>query len=141
MHRRKLAAILFPVYFLLYAVSPLTYAVHTTKTAEASLEPRPAVPDPQSLHTLLWELVVEKFAARSKASAHETGCTILIKKKRALVPEDDTTRLAPNTSIIPTSGHTSPARDLAAGSIDANAPRNLFAGFHLLYAGHAPPSI
>ncbi len=142
MHKRTLATLLFSVYFLLYAVSPLTYAVHEKKAGEGSIESPDSAPSVRGLHYSLWEVITERSSARNSAGSHNAaGTPILIKKKRAVVPEDDTDGLNVSGQEAPMSGHALPPRDVLVSRAVPDAPRNLPTGFHPIYAGHSPPLV
>ncbi len=142
MNRRALATLLFSVYFLLYAVSPLTYAVDEKKTGEGRLESSDSATSVRGPHYFLWELITERPSARNSAGSHNAaGTPILIKKKRAVVPEDDPIRLSLHAPAVPVSRTVLPARHVPVRYIITVSPNDSHNGFSPLYAGHAPPVI
>jgi hypothetical protein len=134
--------LLFFFYFLVYAVSPLTYTVSGQGVRGHGYTTRRAPSAGKNIHVLLWELILEKVTAKDEASPARGDSSILIKKKRALMPEDASAKLfSPGRTCVRQDrwGRPSPV----AGKFDFShiISRGTPKGFHSLYAGHSPPSL
>ncbi len=131
MNSRKLSAFLITAFLLVYAVAPLSYAVPHLKAAARDEPVLQGVNDPSA------EPVFVSSAQRRAVPGKEDACTVLMKKKRAL-PEDEASRLVPNTSAVPAFGLPR-SEAVASLFIDTYPLQNTHAGFNPLHAGHAPP--
>jgi hypothetical protein len=134
--------LLFFFYFLVYAISPLTYTVPWQNVHEHGYATRRAPAGGKYIHVLLWELFLEKVTARDEASPARGNSSIFIKKKRALLPEDAAVKLfSPGQACVRQDrcGQSS----LITGKLDFSdsISRGTRKGFHSLYAGHSPPSL
>lgn len=139
MHKKGIVALFFAAYFFLYAISPLTYSLHGNQASASGLEPQRPAFSFRSLHVVVWEFLVQEITSRSEARQEENEGTILIRKKRALLPEDDTLRLNPHASVIHTSVAVAPAVDTLSQRSPFAAPLSAHTGFNSLYSGHSPP--
>jgi hypothetical protein len=138
--KKQMLRSLFLLCFLFYAISPLTYCVPGTRAAGSGFETRKPGQSIQGPHVLLWELIVKELSALAGADQRNRAETVLISKKRALLPEDDAMRLHPFVLIVHNPAGASQVSDMAVWDMPSASPRNIRAGFHSLYAGHSPPS-
>ena len=128
--------IIFLSYFLLYTISPLTVTIaRPTENEYLSLQEAG-----QELHVLLPEMLAEKMLANHD-DARKSACeSIIIKKKRAVVPEDYTEQFA---SLDTVSTPAAPDVPLRAGSerhyVLSPHRERIPNGFYRVYAGHSPP--
>jgi len=134
--------LLFFFYFLVYAISPLTYTVPGQNVPEHGYASRRAPSDGKNIHVLLWELILEKATARDEASPARGNSSIIIKKKRALMPEDAGAKLFSPGQVCVRQGRCGQS-SLITGRFDFShiISRGTPKGFHSLYAGHSPPSL
>ena len=137
--KKRLFTLLFFLYYIVYAVSPLTYTFPEQKNLEKSRESSPASPVVLGVRLFLWELVMEKVGSPDETEPDHSDDTVLIKKKRALLPENAATRLMPfDTASIPKNHYAPPVPigNLTAGHAAFHGTRE---GYSWLYAGHSPP--
>ena len=137
--KKRLFTLLFFLYYIVYAVSPLTYTLPEQNNLENSLESSPASPVVKGVRLFLWELVMEKVVSPEETEADHTGDTVIIKKKRALLPENAAAKLLPfDTASIPKDQYAPPV--LIGGRTAMHvAFHGLREGFSTVYAGHSPP--
>ncbi len=137
--KKRLFTLLFFFYFIVYAISPLTYTFPEPRDLEKNCESSPASPVVRGISLFLWELVMEKVVFPDEAEPDHTGDTVIIKKKRALLPKNAAAKLLPfDTASVPKDHYGSPLLITArtAGHVAYHGTRE---GFSTVYAGHSPP--
>jgi hypothetical protein len=144
-NKGRLFCFLFFFYFIVYAISPLTYTFPDKKLSENGLEVSKASSKAplaaKSIRVFLWEIIMEKVAAR-KDGAHEqtNDDAIIIRKKRALMSESAVTLLPFGPSTAPSNRYSTPAQIIAQSGNTLPVIQATGKGFFpILYAGHAPP--
>jgi hypothetical protein len=143
-NKGRLFSSLFFFYFIVYAISPLTYTFPDKKLCENGLDVSKAsskAPLPEkSIRVFLWEIVMEKVAAR-KDGEHETNDdAIIIRKKRALMPKSAATLLPFGPATAPNNRYVTPAQIFVQSADTLPVIQATGKGFFpILYAGHAPP--
>ncbi len=137
--KKRLFTLLFFLYYIVYAISPLTYTFLEQKNLENKRESSPASPVVKHIRLFLWELVMENVASPAETEPDHTGDTVIIKKKRALLPENAAAKLLLfDTASIPKDHYTPPVLTgcRIAGHVAFHGTRE---GFSTVYAGHSPP--
>ncbi len=128
-------------YFLFFSISPLTYALSDKQVPEiiyATIKKSPGI---KSVHPLLRALFTEKRASAGETPHADGKTPILVKKKRAIVPEDSSEKISlfTNTSV-PNDFYTPLAPTASRLNVTSeNIPE--IKGFNPLYAGNSPPSV
>ena len=141
-HKKQLSRLLLVIYFLAYSISPITYTLADNQVPAHIYATNKGSSSIRSFHILLWEFFTEKLSSPEESSHDDGNASILIKKKRALAPEDASEKLAlfKNTSV-PKDCYT----PLAPTTCRLHAlPANtygMYNGFNPLYAGNSPPSV
>jgi hypothetical protein len=135
--KKRLFNLLFFLYYIVYATSPLIYTFPEQKNLKRSRESSPAAPIVKGIRLFLLELVIEKVVFSDEAEP-DTGNTVIIKKKRALLPENAAARLLPfDMTSIPRDRYAPvPINGRTAGHVASHSTRE---GFSTEYAGHSPP--
>jgi hypothetical protein len=139
-HKGQLFFFFFLCYFILYAASPLTYTFPDKKIRESSLAGEVVSSDRTVIQVFLWEIIMDTVAQREEHAHELAGDTILIRKKRALLPESATTLLPLEAALAAESRAVCHPRTVAPRRLPHPAARNMGTGFFSLYAGHAPPA-
>ncbi len=137
--KKRLFNLLFFLYYIVYATSPLIYTFPEQKNLKRSRESGPAAPILKGVRLFLWELVMEIVVPSEETEPDHTGDTVLIKKKRALLPENAAAKLLPfDTASIPRDHYAPPVPigGRTAGHVTLRGTRE---GFSAVYAGHSPP--
>jgi len=133
---KLIGKISFLFYFLFYAVSPLTVTIAHTAGADGT----GAQEDCRELRALLPEILAEQVPANEEGTRKPGTDSIIVKKKRAIVPEEYAGRLTLKDSL---SAPPVPDGALAAGfqPYCDRYPRTKRTsnGFFRLHAGHSPP--
>ena len=131
----------FCLYFLVYTISPLTFTVSDKQVYERQCSTRKAALNAKRIHVLPWNFVIEGFFSREASSQNHDNTSVLIKKKRALVPEITSAKLIPfERTSIPASYNDSLAPATYGVNVTPSNTRNIHKGFYSIYAGHSPPS-
>ena len=123
-------------YFFLYAVSPLTVTIARPAGSEClSLQGAGQGP-----HALLPEMIAEKMLASHDDARKPESESIIIKKKRAVVPEDYAGQFASFDAVSTQADPDGPLRTGVERHY-ALSPQleRIPNGFYRLYAGHSPP--
>ena len=126
----------FIVYFVVYAASPLTYSFPDKKVSKSSPAGDAMSSDRRSLQVFLWEVIMNTVASREARTPELPSDTILVRKKRALLPESATMLLCLEAALTAKSRQVFPPRTI--GLYHPPVVLNTGTGFFSLYAGHAP---
>ena len=134
--------LLLVIYFLAYSISPISYTlpdkqerghIYATNKESSSIK---------SVHILLWEFFAEKLSSLEENSHDDGNASILIKKKRALAPEDASGKLSwcKITSVPKDRYKPLAPTTYSLNVLSANIP-GIYNGFNPIYAGNSPPSV
>jgi hypothetical protein len=137
--KKKLFSFFFCFYFVVYAISPLTYTVAEKRAFESRFASAKASSSIKSIHVFLWELIVKRVATREESAQDHASGTIIVRKKRALLPENAAAKLLSfDAATLAEDRYVPPPRTnvRVLKSVTFQSTRK---GFSSLYAGHAPP--
>ena len=134
--------LLLVIYFLLYSISPLTYTLSDKQIPESIHATNRKSSSIKNVHILLWEFFIERLSSPEENPRSPGQASILIKKKRALAPEDASGKLAlfKNTSVPKACYKPLAPSTYSLNILPTNIP-GLYKGFNPLYAGNSPPSV
>ena len=138
-NKGRLFGFFFLCYFIVYGASPLVYTFPDRKISESSLAADTASFDSTSIQVFLWEIIMDTVASREEPVHELPGDTILIRKKRALLPESATTLLCLEAALTTKSRPVPPPRTIALCRLTPPVVQGTGTGFFSLYAGNAPP--
>ncbi|MEW5746613.1 MAG: hypothetical protein AB1805_14370 [Nitrospirota bacterium] len=129
---------IFIIYFVLYAVAPLSYAFPEDETYPAAAEPR----DAQQISLFLHELLLSNTAPETDRPSDESSpARILVKKKKALVRANTIVKQTATDSCSSALGSTVvPPGHAAAALFPAEAPEP-DSGYLSASSGRSPPSL
>jgi hypothetical protein len=141
-HKKQFSRLLLVIYFLAYSISPITYTfpdkqepghIYATNKESSSIK---------SAHILLWEFFIEQLSSLEGNSRDNGNASILIKKKRALAPEDASGKLTwfKITSVPKDRYNPLAPTTCSLNVLSANIP-DIYNGFNTIYAGNSPPSV
>jgi len=133
---------LFLIYFIVYAISPLSGTFTGKSDITNSSVPRRAVSFAENLHIWSWELIFSEFSEKDNSSHSPSRVGVLIRKARAIIPEDTVMKSLPleKNVLIPKNLLPLPV-DLPSGvTVFFSIGRNL-KGFCSLYSGLSPPFV
>jgi hypothetical protein len=137
--KKRILKLLFFAYFVVYAVSPLTYTIPGHNLREPCYSNRGQVSGEKGLHLMLWDLLFKGVASPHAASEKQEQGTILIRKTRALLPEDDTAKTLSYEQASVVNSCSVPRMSMSFRYIDHSVFLGMRRGFNTLYAGHSPP--
>lgn len=130
------------LYFLVYSIVPLTYTLSDRQAPERSTATQKEASPIISAHLLVQrEFSAERLSSPEENRHSDGNDSVLIKKKRALAPENASEKLF----LFKNTSASNDAHDLLApASYRFNvAPDTIpgrYTGFNSLYAGNSPPS-
>jgi len=135
---RKLELLLFLLFFL-HTISPMSYT-YTTENAAESDGPNNAFHLTRNFHIYLWELIYIRLVLPEDTSQTDSF-NILLKKKRAIVPEDIISKLK-STENMPVFECPLPAETLSfIYLLSEEKTKHTFKGKPFLFSGLSPPSV
>jgi hypothetical protein len=141
-YKKQFSRLLLVIYFLAYSISPITYTLSDKRGPEQIYATNKGSSSIKSVHLLLWEFFIEKLSSLEDNSHDDGNASILIKKKRALAPEDASGKLSlfKNTSVL--QDHCNPLAPTTYSLyvLPANTC-GICKGFNPLNAGNSPPSV
>jgi hypothetical protein len=138
--RLKILCLLFSFFFVLYAISPLTYPLPEKITHEHCCSAQGAGSSLTTFRVFLVEVILDAVSTWEKNSHDQDNDTVLIRKKRALIPENAAAKMLsgeqaavahndhPFSQLLKTEW---PVTNIILGGTSK--------GFRSLYAGHSPP--
>lgn len=140
--KNRFFKLLLVIYFLAYSISPLTYTLSDKQVPRSVYSTNKESASVKSVHILLWEFFIEKLSSMEENSHNDRNASILIKKKRALAPENASGKLSSfKNASVPKDCY----NPLAPTTYSLNVlPANIlgiYKGFNPLYAGNSPPSV
>jgi len=130
------------IYFLVYSISPLTYTLSDKQVSESDYATNKKSSNIKSDQLLLPEFFIERVSSTEENAHNNRNASIIIKKKRAIVPENASGKLSlfKNTSVL--EGFYDPlAPTIYSLNILPENILSIYKGFNPLYAGNSPPSI
>jgi len=95
-NKKRIFVLLFLFYFLSYAVSPLSYNFTGQHTSENISLSHKAPLFTKNVRIFLWELVCARFSVAKDDPNTDSTCRILIKKARAIMPQNTFAKLTPS---------------------------------------------
>ena len=140
--KKQVFKLLLVIYFLVYSISPVTYTFSDKQVREGIYSTNKKPSSIKSIHILLWELFIERLSSIEENSGNNGNASILVKKKRAIIPESISGKL----SLFKTTSVTKDSYNLLAPTAHSLnvLPENIldiYKGFNPLYAGNSPPSV
>jgi len=100
LRKRVLFCLLYGIYFLFYAASPLSYSYSTKNSLNNTCDKSSIIR--KDIHVFYWELLCKKFFVEEATSNQAASFKIFLRKKRAITPDNDPTnsKLQKNISIV-----------------------------------------
>ena len=130
--KRASILVLFCTYFLVYSISPLTFTFPDKKSHEVQYSSH------RGTTSLLWELL---FCPSEERSQNDVNTSIIIKKKRATVPEIAAAKLfSVDKTSLPKDCFEPLAPSTYRLPVFPTRVHGLYKGLNSLYTGQSPPS-
>ena len=138
--RLNISYLLFSFFFVLYAISPLTHTLPEKETHERCCSAHGAGSSLASFHVFLVEVFLEAVTTWEKNLHDQENDTVLIRKKRALIPENGAAKLLScEQATAMHNDHIFSQLIKNEWSVTDVLLGGLSKGFRPLYAGHSPP--
>lgn len=138
---KTIVSVLFLFFFVIYAISPLMGTFPEKKGGESSHTSRDHASRPTSIHVFLVDLLIGMISCREETPQDHPNDTILVRKKRALIPKNAVAKLLPSEQPSILKGPCHPPLQTTYRSREPHAGlRGARTGFHSLYACHSPPT-
>lgn len=137
---RRTFTIFLVFYFLSYSVFPLTYTVSGKQAQETISAEGTETPGSAIAALMLGASLCGRTTSLQEKPGNDGTVSILIKKKRAIVPEGASEKLhtrQQGSGPIDCHDSVSPAA-YSPNAPDAHAP-GAYRGFNPLFTGHSPP--
>jgi hypothetical protein len=87
---------LFLIHFISYAASPLSYNFPGHRAGEHVSSPAEAPVPGKTIHIFLWELICAQLSVTQTDDNEDSPVRILIKKARAIIPQNIPAKLTPS---------------------------------------------
>jgi hypothetical protein len=138
---KKIWCLLFSLFFLLYAVSPLTYTFHKSRTFHQSRRGEGLTLGLSGLRVYLVEFIFESVSRSDDRAQESDSDTVMVRKKRALVPESSGEKLLSSGQIPFHENCRFALLKIASHRQTTVIPfHRVSHGSLPLYTGHSPPS-
>jgi hypothetical protein len=140
--KKQVFRLLLVIYFLVYSISPLTYTFSDKPVPESISATNKEPSSIKSIHLLLWEFLRDSVSSVEENSHTDGNASILIKKKRAIAPENASGRLflCKNVSV-PKESHDPSVPSTDSVNVQPANFHGIYKGFNPVYTGHSPPSL
>lgn len=138
-NRQKFFVLLFLFHFMSYAASPLSYNFTGHHTSENLSSPGKASLPGKSIHIFLWELICAQFSVANNAATADSTIRILIKKARAIIPQNISALLTPSGERAMSIAICFILLLLSAAPLQHNCNSHIVEGFSLLCGDRSPP--
>jgi hypothetical protein len=140
-NNKQFSKLLLVIYFLAYSISPLTYTLSDNQVHKSIYATNKESSNIKSVHIWLWEFFIDRLS--SEENSHNNGtASILIKKKRAIAPENDSGKLSlfKNTSV-PKYFYNPLVLTIHSSNVLLENILGISKGFNPVYAGNSPPTV
>jgi hypothetical protein len=98
-NKKNISVLLFLVFFASYSSSPLTYRFHGQYSGESTCSSGKPSLSAGNIRIFLWELVCARFSAATDDPDSQSAPSVLIKKSRAVMPQNIFAKLIPLREI------------------------------------------
>jgi len=140
--KKQVFKLLLVIYFLVYSISPLTYTLYDKQVREGIYSTDKNPSSISSIHILLWEFFIERLSSIEENSRNTGNASILVKKKRAIIPESVSGKLSLfKNASVPQDSYNLLAPTTYSFNVLPENILNIYKGFNPLYAGNSPPSV
>lgn len=139
--KRYIFSLVFLFYFLIYAISPLSYTFTAKKAFRSFSDAEKTHCISKNIDIFLWELICENLVSKKNIPHSDSTDRIFFRKARAILPEDFNTRIVHLEDIsiaesLPVLSVSSPS-----GLPILSDAACLLQEYDHLYSGHSPPSV
>jgi len=140
--KKQFFKLLLVIYFLAYSISPLTYTLSDKQVSQRIHATNKESSNIKSVHILLWEFFIERLTSMEENSHNDGNASVLIKKKRALAPENESEKLYlfKNTSVPKDSYNPLAPTRYCLNVLPINI-LGIYNAVNPLYAGNSPPTV
>jgi len=140
--KKQIFRLFLVIYFLVYSISPLTYTLSDKHVSESITATNNESSSIKSVHLLLWEFLTERLSSIAENSHNDGNANILIKKKRAIAPENASDKIFSCKNVsAPKECHDPLAPSTSSLNVQPINFLDIYKGFNPVYTGHSPPSV
>ena len=138
-NKQAIISCLFLIYYIVYAISPLSYT-YSVKTIVKGISAEKGTPYPQKrLNIFLLELICSKIDANKDVDQNNATDRVLIRKTRAILPENTNSRVAPVGTLTLFEGFCLLSDNSVSGSLASSNQQKSRWQFNALHSGLSPP--
>jgi hypothetical protein len=92
-NKKYIFSTIFLLYFIVFAISPLSYSYTARKMARNFSAPDKVFCLSKGIDIFFWELICKKLVSKNDISHSDSPATIFFRKARAILSEDITTKI------------------------------------------------
>ena len=141
-YRKKyLFSSIFLFYFIVYAISPLSYPCTAKKIAGNFRSSDKTSCLSKDLDIFFWELICTKLVSRKDVSHSSSTARILFRKARAILPEDLNTKIVDSEDVSIAEGYLAPVSYPLSKLAILYYGQGPLEEHRLLHSGPSPPSV
>jgi len=130
---------LFLIYYVVYAISPLSYTYSVKKIVDRIGDANGVSASLNNLNIFLLEVICAKIDPTKEIDHANSTVRVLIRKARAILPENASVKFAPLENLL-LFGHITPFFDNSSSRLLVSSDKgNSTWGFNPLHSGPAPP--
>ena len=138
-NKQTIICCLFLIYYIVYAISPLS-STYTYKNIVEGISTANGTADPQKrLNIFLLELIYSRIDAKKDADQNNETERVLIRKARAILPENANSRFAPLVTLALFEGLNLLSDNSVSGSLVSSNQQKPKWQFNTLHSGLSPP--
>ena len=138
-NKQVILSSLFLIYYVVYAISPLSYTFSVKKIVDRIGEANEMSASLNNLNIFLLEVLCSKIDSTKKIDDTDSTVMVLIRKSRAILPENADVKFAPLENLL-LFGHITPFIDNPSSRLLVSSDKgNSIWGFNPLHSGLSPP--
>ena len=138
-NKQVILSSLFLIYYVFYAISPLSYTYSGKKIIDRIGDATGVSASLNNLNIFLLEVICAKIDPTKEIDHANSTVRVLIRKARAILPENASVKFAPPTKLL-LFGHIARFFDNSSSRLLVSSDRgNSIWGVNLLHSGPAPP--
>jgi hypothetical protein len=128
-------------YFVVYAISPLSYTYTAGKLVDKICGTNGSLASAENFNIFLLEVICAKIDAKNDADQSDSTVMVLIRKARAILPENTNLRSIPLDSVTISEYVTSRFSNSLSKIAAHSSEQHSICEFNPLHSGPAPPSL
>lgn len=138
-NKQLILSSLFLIYYVVYAISPLSYSINVKKKVDRIGDANGMSASLNNLNIFLLEVICAKIDTKKDFDQSNSTVTVFIRKARAILPENASVKF-PTLENLLLFAHITPFFDNSSSRLLVSSDQwNSIWGFNPLHSGPAPP--